>query len=76
MNFLYELNDEVNMKILKEVEVIEKIGLSHTTLYRLMKLNQFPRPLRLSANRVGWSLQSLEKWIQERQDNLSRQGGA
>lgn len=60
------------MKILKEIEVIEIIGLSHTTLYRLMKANKFPRPIRLSTNRVGWSQDVIYTWIEEKQQTTSK----
>ncbi|MBI2792795.1 MAG: AlpA family phage regulatory protein [Gammaproteobacteria bacterium] len=66
------------MKILKEIDVIEIVGLSHTTLYRLMKADKFPRPIRLSPNRVGWVEDVIYKWIEEQQQSLpklAKQGG-
>lgn len=66
------------MKILKEIDVIEIIGLSHTTLYRLMKAKRFPLPIRLSPNRVGWPEGVIYQWIEDRQKNvqkLIKQGG-
>jgi prophage regulatory protein len=47
-----------------EVEIIT--GLSKTTLWRLVKRNDFPSPVRLSPGRTGYSARAVAKWIAER----------
>jgi prophage regulatory protein len=44
-------------------EATAYVGLSRSTVYRLLKLGQFPTPLRLSENSVGWDTSSLDDWL-------------
>lgn len=63
------------MKVLKETDVIKIVGLSHATIYRLMKAKQFPLPIKLSPNRVGWLEDVIYRWLEEGQRNAKIQGG-
>ena len=44
-------------------DVIEVTSLSRSTIYRLVAKNGFPRPLRLSPGRVGWTQADLDSWF-------------
>lgn len=50
-------------KILRTKAVCERIGLSRTTLWRRVRGGEFPAPLRLGANAVGWREQVVEEWL-------------
>ena len=39
------------------------IPYSDMHVWRLEQAGEFPRRIRLGANRVGWSLQELQAWI-------------
>lgn len=39
---------------------------SRSSVDRWEKANLFPRRIRLGKNSVGWSLQAIEQWIEER----------
>jgi prophage regulatory protein len=42
-------------------------GLSRPTIWRLVKLGRFPRPVQLSsAQAVGWVASEVEAWVQAR----------
>lgn len=41
-------------------------GLATSTLYRLMKHAQFPRPMQLGPNCVGWSEEDVIAWCKSR----------
>ena len=43
--------------------VLGYVGLSRSTIYRLMKLGQFPAPLRLGPNSIGWDAADLDAWL-------------
>lgn len=58
------------MKVIKETKVIEIVCISHTTLWRIIKAGKFPRPIRLSPNRVGWIEDEIYQWIAEQQKNV------
>lgn len=55
------------MKVIKPVQVAKKLSISLATLYRLINAEKFPKPIRLSPNRVGWLESSILKWIEEQQ---------
>jgi prophage regulatory protein len=53
-------------RILRKPAVIERVGLSDTTIWRLMREGKFPRPVRLSENAVGWRELDIDAWIESR----------
>ena len=42
------------------------VALSESTLQKMIRENQFPRPRVLSAKRVGWLVRELEDWAESR----------
>ena len=49
---------------LKEVE--QMVGLSRTSIYRLMDSGDFPHPIRVGPRAVRWRLRDIEEWMSER----------
>lgn len=47
-------------------DIMALTGLSKATIYRLMKQNNFPRPIQLSTNRVAWRIADVLSWIDSR----------
>lgn len=47
-------------------------GISRATAWRLQKTGDFPAPIKLSPNRVGWCARELAAWFASRRA-LSRQ---
>lgn len=41
-------------------------NLSMATIYRLIKKGDFPRPLQLSAQAVGWDIHDITAWVDRR----------
>ena len=41
-------------------------SLSKSTVKRLVRRGDFPQPLKLSANRIGWRLSTLKLWLDHR----------
>jgi len=56
-------------RILSPAEVTARTSLSRTTLWRLARdtTSDFPRPIRLSPGRIGWSASSLDRYLADRQ---------
>ncbi|WP_241546894.1 helix-turn-helix transcriptional regulator [Thiohalobacter thiocyanaticus] len=46
--------------------VIERTGLSRSTLYRLIQSGEFPAPVRLARRCVGWPTDSVDSWLRSR----------
>jgi prophage regulatory protein len=49
-------------------EVIDRTGLSESTIYRLVREGDFPSPRKLGANAVGWKVSDYKEWSQSRPD--------
>jgi prophage regulatory protein len=50
---------------IKELAIMLSIGRS--TIYKLMKKNQFPQQIKLSERTVVWRLSVIKEWIKERE---------
>ena len=53
-------------RILRLNDVRKLIGLHKSTIYRLINQKEFPAPIQLGPNSVGWLREDLEKWIESR----------
>ena len=59
-------------RILRKPAVLDRVGLSDTTLWRLERAGRFPRSIRISQGTVGWRESDVEDWIRERAEASSR----
>jgi prophage regulatory protein len=49
--------------ILRAKQVIERTGLSNTTIYEMVKVGRFPRQIQLGARAVGWLESEINDFI-------------
>ncbi len=56
----------MNIRILRQRQVIEKVGYSPMHLWRLEKADRFPRRVKLGPNSVGWVSTEIDAWIKGR----------
>jgi len=56
----------MSIKILRPIDVCEKLGISKGTIYRLEKNNDFPKRKQLGLRAVGWLESDIDEWIQKR----------
>lgn len=49
-------------------EVEKRVRLSKPTIYKLIRAGQFPRQLRLCANKVAWLEREIDDWVAARAD--------
>ena len=54
------------MRILRQRQVIERVGYSPMHLWRLEKAGRFPRRVKLGPNSVGWVSTEIDAWIEAR----------
>jgi len=47
-------------------ELTKAVGLSKATIYRLMKANQFPKPVWITNDRVAWKANDVKAWVEAR----------
>ncbi|PRW96443.1 AlpA family transcriptional regulator [Pseudomonas fragi] len=49
-------------RFIREKDVLGLTSLSRTTLWREVKRGRFPKPIAISAGRVGWRESALAAW--------------
>ena len=54
------------IRILRLPEVVERTGLSRSTIYVRIEQGRFPRPVALGGRAVGWIEAEIDAWIRER----------
>ena len=59
-------------RILRLPNVLDRTGLSRSTVYQRVTEGRFPRPVSLGARAVGWIETEVEEWI-ARQIQVSRE---
>ncbi len=42
------------------------VGLSRSTIYRLVKAGNFPKPIRIGISSLAWRMDEIHKWIDSR----------
>ena len=50
-------------RILRLKGVLERTGLTLSTLYRKMQVGTFPKQLRISVRCAGWREADVEEWL-------------
>lgn len=61
------------MKFLNKKEVAKLLGISGSTIYRLLESGEFPQPVKLSPHRVGWTEESVLDWLKTRNGGDKKQ---
>lgn len=63
----FQMNQIINIK-----DVIEFTSVSRAKIYEMINVNSkyydptFPRPIRLSESRIGWSAWEIHQWIEDK----------
>lgn len=52
-------------------QVMERIPLSKTEIYRRIRDGRFPQPIRIGVHRIAFSEAEIEQWFAELLDNRS-----
>ncbi|MBI1912930.1 MAG: AlpA family phage regulatory protein [Deltaproteobacteria bacterium] len=53
-------------KIIRKKELLNMLGLSDPTVWRMENAGKFPKRLRLGGNSCGWLLSEIDDWIASR----------
>lgn len=56
----------MDQKIIRKPALFSKIGLSDATIWRMEKMGDFPKRLRLGGNSCGWLEAEVNEWIETR----------
>lgn len=58
--------DRSRTRVIRKPVVLARVGVSDTTLWRLVRAGKFPRPMQLSPGTVGWPEHEVDAWIAAR----------
>ena len=56
----------VTLELIRKTEAARRIGLSQGHMMRLARSGAFPSPVRISSNSVGFVVDEVTQWIEER----------
>ncbi len=54
------------MRVLRLDEVVARVGLSKSTLWRYIDEGDFPPPIKLGPRASGWIEHEIDEWIASR----------
>lgn len=52
-------------RIIRRKQVEKKTGYGRSKIYDLMSKGEFPKPVRLGSNAVGWVEAEIDAWIEK-----------
>ena len=52
--------------MLRPTEVMERTGLSRTSLWRRVRAGTFPAPIEIGPNAIGWPASAITTWLENR----------
>jgi len=55
--------EKFQSQIIRLKEVKAMTGLSRTTIYRFMSINEFPKQIKLGPKSSGWLIDEVDEWI-------------
>jgi prophage regulatory protein len=74
------MTDDGPVRLIRSKEVLSLTSLSKTTIWAMIRSNQFPQPLILNPHRISpriaWRLDEIEQWIASRPRGSGRGAGA
>ena len=54
-------------KFIAAREVADRIGLSRTTLHRMVKAGSFPPPVQMGQRAVRWREREIAEWLESKE---------
>jgi prophage regulatory protein len=57
---------DIAQELLRRKQILELLGVSHSTLYSWMDAGKFPRPIRIGENSIAWLRTEIEAWLEQR----------
>lgn len=58
--------DTTSPTLIRRSEVLQRCGISNSTLHRRLKAGEFPAPIKLGPRAVAWVEEEVDAWIAQR----------
>jgi prophage regulatory protein len=56
------------LKLIRLPEVMDRVGLSRSTIYMYIQQGRFSKNIKLGTRTVAWNSEEIDDWIQEKID--------
>lgn len=66
------MTEDLVGRVLNIAEVVDRIGLSRASIYRLVAEGKFPTPIKLGDRRIGWRDSSINEWLQSLENETTQ----
>lgn len=53
-------------EIIRMCDLVKEISLSRSTILRMVKAGEFPRPRKIGMRSVGWQRKAIESWSKKK----------
>ncbi|WP_404375513.1 helix-turn-helix transcriptional regulator [Vreelandella aquamarina] len=63
------------IQLLRRSEVLARCAFSNSTLHRLIKRGEFPKPIKLGSRAVAWIESEVNGWIRQRVEEARGKAG-
>lgn len=61
------MSDTTPMRLIRMREVVQRTGLSRTTIYRMKEAGTFPQSVALGENSIAWRSNEIDAWFESLQ---------
>jgi prophage regulatory protein len=61
-------NQDTQVLVVRMSRLVEMIGLSRSTIWKLLSEGKFPNPIRLGSRSIAWRIKDVEDWLESRQE--------
>jgi prophage regulatory protein len=56
----------LSLELIRERELLSNLNVHHSTIWRWVKNNGFPRPIRIGVRATAWRRRDIESWLNAR----------
>ncbi|MEO1167905.1 MAG: AlpA family transcriptional regulator [Pseudomonadota bacterium] len=53
-------------RLIRLPEVMSRVGLGRSTIYRWMSEGKFPKPVQLGGHAVAWACDEVDEWVADK----------
>lgn len=57
----------MNDRLLRRSEVLARVPVAPSTLYKMMEEENFPRPIKITSKAVAWRESAINEWLEGRE---------
>lgn len=57
---------QMNDRILRIPEVMQRVGFGRSQIYKLERAGQFPKHMKISTRASGWSEREVASWLESK----------